>query len=492
MKRIMISLAAGAVIYLCCGCLCEKRPENTVSGIGTSDTAVTSGDGRYSANVPEISYDGATFIVMARSRDAHWGEWAIASDGYDGGTLNDATYDRNLWVAESYDIKLEFNEIYDTTASNGIFRQKLTENSMSGDYIADICVAGLIDACNLVPSGIFVDLKSVPHIDLEAEWWQQKLNQSIKILNKQYFAINDMLLNDKRDTYLLYFNKTTFDNNQLEYPYSMVYDGTWTNEKLLNYIKDFGADLNNNGYADVEDRIAYTFYLNDTFFVGAGIKGAEVDETGLPYIVDFSQKHSDIYDVVYSLIHNDVYNTFNVRTNGNDANLFKQVFDNGGLFMSFHMAHMMTVAQEYESVVGIVPQPKFDEAQSDYYSRAGYNGTTAVTILSSTPDLERAGILTEVFAAESKNYISPAFYETLFTQRYTSDDESKDMLDIVIKSEIIDLDQVFQWGHLIVRAANAAEEVGSSISSLYGKYVQAAKNKLDSTIDEYINLSSGN
>ena len=106
--------------------------------------------------------------------------------------------------------------------------------------------------------------------------------------------------------------------------------------------------------------------------------------------------------------------------------------------------------------------------------------------------LRGAGLLTEVFAAESKNYISPAFYETLFTTRYTSDDESKDMLDIVIKSEIIDLDQVFQWGHLIMNAANAADANNTSISSLYTKYVRAAGLKLEKTLDIYAELDNYN
>ena len=106
--------------------------------------------------------------------------------------------------------------------------------------------------------------------------------------------------------------------------------------------------------------------------------------------------------------------------------------------------------------------------------------------MSSTPDLERAGILLEVFSAESKNYISPAFYEKLFTDRYTNDDESKEMLSIVIESEIIDLDQVFKWGDLIVAASSAASRGTGNPSTLYKRLMTMAQTKLESTIDTYL------
>lgn len=95
----------------------------------------------------------------------------------------------------------------------------------------------------------------------------------------------------------------------------------------------------------------------------------------------------------------------------------------------------------------------------------------------------------EIFAAESKNYISPAFYKKLFTDRYTNDEESKEMLDIVIKSEIIDLDQVFKWGELLV-AASAAAARGGSAARVYDRLLPGAKARLEKTVDEYSALES--
>ncbi len=455
-------------------------------GTGTGTTAPgESRDGFY-PNVPNVDYKGATFRLMGRSEDSNWGELGLFSDGSDSTVLNDAVYDRNCRVEYDCNIKIEQVRVDDTLASGGAFYDILLANTLASDYIADICCAGLIDACSLVTKNLFYDLKTVPYIDLEAEWWQQKINRSVSILNRQYFGFNDMMLNDKRDTYLIYFNKNTFSDNGLDYPYRYVYDGTWTNDKMLDIVRTYGgADVNSNGICDPEDKIGYTYLLNDTFFVGAGITGAALDENGYPYMLGCSEKTVTVYDRINELINISPYATYNFG----DLETARTCFDDGGLFMNFHMFHMMEVASTYQSDVGIVPCPKYSEDQTEYYSRAGYNGATAVTILSSVPDPERAGIVLEIFAAESKNYISPAFYKKLFTDRYTNDEESKEMLDIVIKSEIIDLDQVFKWGELLV-AASAAAARGGSAARVYDRLLPGAKARLEKTVDEYSALES--
>lgn len=480
MKKIISLLLALVCLMAVLACCTKPGDNGDGTNDGTGGTQVD--DGRYHANVPDKSFDGQTFIIMGRARDASWGEMGLFSDGADGTVLNDAVYDRNMKVVDDYGIDLQFTEVSDSATSNGVFYNMLVTNAMTGDHIADICAAGLIDACALIPQNIFIDLETMPYVDMTQPWWQQKINESIRILNKQYFAINDMMLNDKCDTYLLYFNKTNFVDNNLEFPYQMVKDGTWTNDKLLEYVTSYGADLNGNGFADADDKIGYTWLFNDTFFVGAGITGAALDEDGYPYLVDYSEKHDAVYNSVKKLITGSTYNSLSF----NSTALAQQIFDDDGLFLNFHMLHMMDVAANYESDVGIVPCPKYDEAQTEYYSRAGFNGATCITVLTSTPDLERAGILLEVFSAESKNYISPAFYEKLFTDRYTNDDESKEMLSIVIESEIIDLDQVFKWGDLIVAASSAASRGTGNPSTLYKRLMTMAQTKLESTIDTYL------
>ena len=118
------------------------------------------------------------------------------------------------------------------------------------------------------------------------------------------------------------------------------------------------------------------------------------------------------------------------------------------LFVCGPLSHYLDVIPRVENTIGVVPNPKLTSTQEEYYGRAGVSGCTAITILNSTPDKERAGIVAEVLGAEAKNITSPAFYKTLLTDRYAQDEESKKMISLIIDSEMIDLDSVFMWGYM--------------------------------------------
>ena len=133
MKRIL-SILLLLVMVVGIVAACDRGSDNPGTVTDSDETgtqAETTGDGRYHANVPAKDYDGATFIILCKSRTAAWGEWGIASDGQDGSTLNDAVYDHNMRVVDDYGIDLQVNEINDETSSNSFLRAMIAQNASS-------------------------------------------------------------------------------------------------------------------------------------------------------------------------------------------------------------------------------------------------------------------------------------------------------------------------------------------------------------------------
>ena len=147
------------------------------------------------------------------------------------------------------------------------------------------------------------------------------------------------------------------------------------------------------------------------------------------------------------------------------------------------------IIRDMQSDVGVVPIPKLNSEQESYYHRAGYNGATAITVLTSSQNLEMTGIILEVLGAESKNYVSPAFYEKLLTDRYAQDDESKEMLSIILDTIIFDLDEVFEWGKILEQLQISVTSKLPSISSVYARFIQMAQTKLNATLESYEELN---
>ena len=91
------------------------------------------------------------------------------------------------------------------------------------------------------------------------------------------------------------------------------------------------------------------------------------------------------------------------------------------------------------SLYGIVPMPKLDETQDQYYSYA-HDTMTAYGIPLTVVDeeLEMVGAFMEALAAESYRTLTPAYYELALKTKYVSDEESVQMLDLVIDSFYVD------------------------------------------------------
>ena len=63
-----------------------------------------------------------------------------------------------------------------------------------------------------------------------------------------------------------------------------------------------------------------------------------------------------------------------------------------------------------------------------------------------TSDPERTGIVLEAMAAESMYTVTPAYYDVALKGKYARDEESLDMLDIILESRCYDLGWFYAIG----------------------------------------------
>ena len=94
-------------------------------------------------------------------------------------------------------------------------------------------------------------------------------------------------------------------------------------------------------------------------------------------------------------------------------------------------------------------------------------------------------------AAESKNIVTPVYYNRLLTNRYAQDDDSKYMIDLIIRSEVIDLDQIFRWGNVLTAIQKELHRGSESIGSYYDATKDMIRKKIDGTIQKYRALEEG-
>ena len=143
--------------------------------------------------------------------------------------------------------------------------------------------------------------------------------------------------------------------------------------------------------------------------------------------------------------------------------------------------------QKYRNMVndfGILPYPKYNEAQEDYIHLIATQFCPGITIPITSTDIERTGIIIENIAYESKNTVTKAYYDINLYTKVSRDDESGEMFDIIFATKCYDLGKVFNWGTVETLINNAVK--GQAFSSLYAAVENTAKTEMAKSF-EYFN-----
>ena len=96
---------------------------------------------------------------------------------------------------------------------------------------------------------------------------------------------------------------------------------------------------------------------------------------------------------------------------------------------------------------GVLPTPKWDEAQENYLSTTTYTGAL-YAIPRVVKDVDMSSAVFEALAIEGYYTVAPAFFETALKIKYSSDDDSARMYDIIRDSRSYDFGRVYSTGGL--------------------------------------------
>ena len=91
---------------------------------------------------------------------------------------------------------------------------------------------------------------------------------------------------------------------------------------------------------------------------------------------------------------------------------------------------------------GILPYPKYDENQKEYYSCAS-DAPTSFAIPTTNNSPEIAGAVLEALASYSYRDTYPAYLNTALKGKYMSDPESRKMIDLVVDGYKLDASWVY-------------------------------------------------
>ena len=437
------------------------------------------------AELPVRDLGGYTFRIISRSEQAnsHWWNLDMWAEEETGDPINDAVYARNNAIEERYNI-----EITNFHADDVAGRARTSVRAGSDDY--DLIVIGLTGGQEtLTQDGMLHDLKQAPHIDLSKRWWDQRAVEQLSITNRLFATSSDLTIRDKDAIIILMFSKTLAQNYDLGDLYSFVTNGSWTFEKMLEMIKLAASDLNGDGIIDHEDQIGLLTQRAHAamLFNAAGESTARLNDEGIPEITMYNSRAIEVTEVIREMhlrphainademgsLFADVWDGFQVPMFAEDRALF------------YHAGmNRVTLLRTMETDFGILPPPKFDANQANYHVAVDPWCTSAVSIPITVPNLETTGLILEALTYESRYTLLPAYYDINLKTKFARDDESKEMIDIILENRFYDIGRVYGWGNMagFLHDDIAAGRAGT-LTTFFERNEARIQTAIDRTID---------
>lgn len=97
----------------------------------------------------------------------------------------------------------------------------------------------------------------------------------------------------------------------------------------------------------------------------------------------------------------------------------------------------ISTLRDSETDFGIIPYPKFNDSQENYYARVSYFMPSMLP--ATNTDLELVGAVMEYANYRAKVNITPAYYDISLKGKVSRDEESVEMLDLILANRVVDL-----------------------------------------------------
>lgn len=488
MKKAKQLISAFLLISLLAAVSCGGDGEKANDDTTISDDTTTAGqETTVQDSLPsDLSYGGETFTMLV---NGSVGAPEFFVDEQDGDVVNDTIYDRNARVSERLNVNFKFIEEPGAFNERKTFAQRVSQSVLANDSTYDAVAGYSMAIASLAADNMLIDLNSTEYIDLAKPWWSQNLMSQSSVNGKLYFASGDISTTLTYMMYAMYFNKNIMAANNIEEPYDLVLDGKWTLDKLLELSTGVYQDLNGDGQKKVDDDLfgleTYAVYV-DPYFYSCGLRTTELDADGVPQISTLFG--SEQTQALIEKLVNAFFATNDCVISGFDSKeLYKYFEQNRFMFSAREVQYGVTNLRNADFEYGILPMPKWDEAQEDYYTIASFPYSLyCIPLDAKNSDMSSAVL--EALASESSKSITPAVFEVALKVKYSSDDKMAQMYDIIRASMTYDFGRVFtdnldSLPYSMFRDSVVGEN--TNWASTYAKKEKTLQSKMDKLLEKF-------
>lgn len=458
---------------------CAAQPDTV--GQETASVIETQPVTDYIETLPREDFGGTVFTVLAQSYDERPN---LPAEAENGEVLNDALVRRNLKVEEMHNIDIQNIALED----RGQVKTKVQTAVNANEDIYSLVITSMADGINtLAPNGFLYDLNKLDYLRLESEWWCPYIYEDMQFSGSLYFTSGAL-------SPFFYYTPVGFAYNiRLAEDYNipdlngMVKNGSWTFDKLTELTANVTTDLDGDGKLTDSDFYAFAHdggVAGQALLISFGEQMSELDAGKNHFLNLEDERVVSLIEKIAVLLGDK--NRCHIDKAGSMLTLFSESR------ILFLMSSMNNIIAGYQGVpglrvmeddYGIIPTPKLDEAQDNYYTYGNPWGPSGISVPVTAADGSRTGLVMETMAYLSYTDVRPAVYDIIVKEKIARDQESVDMLDIMYTAARFDLNGIFDFGGSAMLVRECACGTKENFVSQYAKIKEKAESALKTLVE---------
>ncbi len=426
LKKILTLLLAlvmcSAALFGCAtGDTEETGDGNTVSTDGSSD-----GD-----EIGDYDFGGADFTILARTETNYEHIGSLGSDA-----VSQKVYERNEAVMSQFNVNLKVVEIEGSWDKRDSIITAMRAENMSPTGAYDLISTHSVYLGWMGMEGVTCDMAALTGIDFSKSYWNQNSYNELNVDGSCYMMIGDIGHTLYENISVMFVNTNVLENdnlleNGIDSLYEFVENGEWTWEKCYQIAENVGDGETSYGLLMNSHSMRASLIAQDLHIFTRNA------ETGRFYMETSANEHTvkSVQNLSKFFARPNMYFASGWGIAESELN---PIFAAGSaLFYPQILGQAMNLQERMGTGYSIVPLPKYDEFQTDYYTICTDN-VTGVAVLTCTKDPEMSGVITQALCMYGAELVTPEYYEKALKYRYNSDPKSVEMLDKIRDSLTIE------------------------------------------------------
>ena len=453
----MIIMLLPAVI----ACGTKEEPEET----DTQEVISTQEDNEYAPTPYTDDFGGYEFRVLTRKGGTYERD-DITAD-LTANVVDQAVYQRNAALEQKYNFKL-------VQIKSDTYNEDAQTQGSSGEHVYDMWSFAMNQMASLGQEGYLLNLNEVKGLNLDAPYYDQNTRANASFAGYLFVLTGDMLTADDISTNVTLMNKELYEMYQLNEIYGDIYDvvmdGGWTLEKMKMYASRAVSDANGDGILDANDYWAGSCQKGHlgNFYIAFGydlLKKTNDDTFVLNEDAGLITSLQELFEYLRGPTHYWRNDFGDLYTRG------KQ------LFWYCQIAHVNNVrAAGIENI--ILPNPKYDDAQTDYYTFVPAYGSNCITICSSVPNVDLVASIIELTSYESMDTVTPALQEYLLGGRILDNVRDAEVLQKILDTRTYSYYEFWATGGIATELGVQLEAGSTDIAHCFA----AARTEVNSSV----------